>query len=197
MTKFLLLLGPSGVGKTSIINELKRLDDRFDYISPYITRPLRNEEKDKVSVTNEIMDEMNNRGMFLAINEKYGIRYATPRIPIVQALENSRFPVLDWPISKLGLMREAFPGKLLAVYIEPPSLNDLRERLGRDGRDIDGTRYNEAVVELARLWNGDFDGQYDLRITSKSDEIHSIGERIYCRYLESFCEGNPRGKEIG
>jgi len=197
MTKFLLLLGPSGVGKTSIINELKYLDDRFNYISPCITRPLRSGEKDKIFITNKIMDEMDSKGMFLAINEVYGIRYATPRLPITEALEKGRFPVLDWPIGKMDIMRKAFPGKLLTVYIEPPSLDDLRERLGRDGRDTSGTRYEEAVVELTKLWKGDFDGQYDFRTISQSEEIRSIARQIYNRYVESTCEGNLRGKEFG
>jgi len=197
MTKFLLLLGPSGVGKSSIINELRQLDSKFSYVSPYITRPLRPGEKDKISVSDLVMDKMNKQGEFLAINDLYGIRYATPRLPITQALEEGGFPVLDWPISKLDIIKEAFPGRLLTAYIEPPSLLELKDRLGRDNRDIDNHRFEEAVVELNKLWSGTFEGQYDLRFVSRSGEIKTISQEIYTGYIESLNEGNRRGKEFG
>ncbi|HBD04983.1 TPA: hypothetical protein DCZ32_00830, partial [Candidatus Uhrbacteria bacterium] len=58
MSKLLLLLGPSGVGKSAIIDELSKLDSRFVYISPYMTRPLRQGERNKIAVSDEQMDEM-------------------------------------------------------------------------------------------------------------------------------------------
>ena len=45
MQKFLLLLGVSGVGKSTIIRKLLAMDERFVYISPYITRQLREGER--------------------------------------------------------------------------------------------------------------------------------------------------------
>ncbi|MBU4010588.1 MAG: guanylate kinase, partial [Proteobacteria bacterium] len=62
LSKFLLLLGVSGVGKSTLIRELKRLDERFIYISPYMTRPLREGESDKIEVSNEEMDLMISKG---------------------------------------------------------------------------------------------------------------------------------------
>jgi len=48
----------SGVGKSCIIEELIKIDDRFTYISPYVTRPLRDGEKNKIHISGEEMDEM-------------------------------------------------------------------------------------------------------------------------------------------
>ena len=94
MCKFLLLLGVSGVGKTSIIKELLKLDDRFIYISPWITRPLRAGETDKVSVTEEDLQRLLSAGEILAVNDIYGIRYGTPKQPIKDAFEQGQFPLL-------------------------------------------------------------------------------------------------------
>ena len=195
MTKFLLLLGPSGTGKSTIIHELKRLDNRFVYVSPYITRQLREGEQDKISISNATMDEMDRKGEFLVINNLYGIRYATPKTPIVEAIQQNRFPVLDWPISKLNVMTNAFSRNLLSVYVEPPSLGELQERLSRDGRDLDGHRFNEATSELSKLWEGEFEGQYDLRVVNKSGEVDRISQKIYSKYVESIGEGNRRNRE--
>jgi guanylate kinase len=112
VSKFLLLLGPSGVGKSTIIEELCRIDKRFVYISPYTTRPLREGEKNKISISGEQMDEMWSRRELLVINKLYGIRYATPRLPIEEALASEGFPVLDWPVSRIEVMNQAFPNQL-------------------------------------------------------------------------------------
>lgn len=85
-TKFLLLLGPSGVGKSTIIRDMQAMDSRFVYISPYITRSLRKGEQDKIQISNQEMDERAARGEFLVINSFYGIRYATPNDSIERAL---------------------------------------------------------------------------------------------------------------
>lgn len=186
MSKFLLLLGPSGVGKSSIIEELIRLDSRFVYISPFMTRPLREGEKNKISVSGEEMDEMSERGEFLVINELYGVRYATPRQPIEQALKDDNFPVLDWPIGRVSVMTEAFPNQLYIVYISPPSIEALQQRLARDDRDTDGHRLRSAREELEALESSRHAGIYDFEIVSEENQVPKVAQMIYANYLRQF-----------
>lgn len=186
MSKFLLLLGTSGVGKTAIIEELCRLDSRFVFMSPYMTRPLREGERNKISISSEQMDEIRNRGEFLAINELYGIRYATPRLPIVEALSSGNFPMLDWPISRIEIMKQAFPDQLYIVYISPPSIEVLSQRLAKDGRDADGSRLQNAHEELEAYWSSRYVGIYDFEIISEENQVLRIAHAIYTNYLKSF-----------
>jgi guanylate kinase len=191
MSKFLLLLGPSGVGKSSIIEELIRLDGRFVYISPFITRPLRKGEKNKISVSGNKIDEMWERGELLVINELYGVRYATPRQPIEQALKEGNFPVLDWPISEVGVMTGAFPGQLYVVYISPPSVEVLQQRLARDNRDTDGHRLRSARKELEALESFRHSGIYNFEIVSEENRVHEVAQMIYTNYLQQFFPQQP------
>ena len=186
MSKFLLLLGPSGVGKSSIIEELIRLDNRFVYISPFMTRSLREREKNKISISGEEMDEMWGRGELLVINELYGIRYATPRLPIVQALTKDNFPVLDWPISRMDMMMQAFSGQLYVVYILPPSIEVLRQRLSKDKRDADGHRLRSAQEELKAYKSSQYIGVCDLEIIAEENQVSEITHAIYTSYIDSF-----------
>ncbi len=186
MSKFLLLLGPSGVGKSAIIEELCRLDSRFVYISPYMTRPLRKGEKNKISISGQQMDKMLSRGELLPINNLYSIRYATPRLPIVEALANGSFPVLDWPISKAEAMTQAFPGRLHFVYVSPPSIEVLLQRLGKDKRDVDGSRLQNAREELEAYWSSRYAGIYNFEIVSEENRVPEIASAIYVSYLKSF-----------
>ena len=186
MDKFLLLLGVSGVGKTSIIKELLKLDDRFVYISPWITRPLRDGETDKVSVKEEDLQRYLAEGKILAVNDIYGIRYGTPKQPIKDAFEQGNFPLLDWPIKRLEVMEREFGDRLYRVYIEPPSITELKRRLGQDERDEGGHRLLAAISELERAWAGDLADKYDMRVVSDGD-ISQIARQIYERYLASIC----------
>lgn len=195
MSKFLLLLGPSGVGKSTIIHELRDLDSRFIYISPYITRPLRESEKDKISITDDVMDTMDKKGEFLIINKLYGIRYATPKAPVTKALEEQKFPVLDWPVNEMGIMTQAFPRSLLTVYIAPPTIEELKRRLDKDGRDTNGSRFRDAKEELESYQAGKFDDLCDLKVVNQTGQTTEISQKIYSTYLKSIGEGNKPSKE--
>lgn len=186
MTKFLLLLGPSGVGKSTIIHQLQELDDRFIYISPYITRPLRVGEQDKISITDKVMNKISERGEFLTINELFGIRYATPKLPIIKALRQKRFPVLDWPVNKMDIMHTTFSQKLFAVYIAPPSFKELRERISKDGRDVNGSRFKNARKELQNYWAGKYGNLFDLEVVNNTGKIVEVSKKIYRNYLDSL-----------
>ncbi len=186
MSKFLLLLGVSGVGKSSVIEELFRLDSKFVYISPYMTRPLREGEKSKISISDPEMDEMWAQGELLVINKLYGIRYATPRVPIVEALAAGKYPVLDWPISRIQIMTEAFPDQLYSVYLSPPSMEALRQRLAKDGRDTDGSRLKSALDELEACRSSKYNGLYDFEIVNEDGQALQVASAIYANYLKSF-----------
>ena len=185
-TKFLLLLGPSGVGKTTIIKKLREIDARFAYISPHITRRLRKGESDKVYVSNRKLDELVATGKILVVNALYGIRYATPKEPIEKAFENGQFPVLDWPIDRLDIMRRHFHQRLFTVYVRPPNFKTLRLRLLEDDRDIDKERLRAGIAELRRLRQGEYDDLIDLCVMNPSGTSDMVAEKIYKRYLAAL-----------
>lgn len=186
MSKLLLLLGPSGVGKTTLINYLRTIDDRFTYIAPYMTRCLRHGEKDKVPISDAKMEELRHQDEFLAINELYGVRYATPRSPIVNALDQGVFPVIDWPVDRLDVMTHAFPQQLHVVYVVPPSYGTLRARLAQDGRDENGDRFHRACQELRAFRAGRMSRDPHLVIVSKRSKLTASAHTIYRSYCGSL-----------
>lgn len=188
MTNFLLLLGVSGVGKSSIIRELSKLDSRFIYIKPYTTRPLRKGEMDKIHIDDTKMDIMSRQGQFLAENCIYGIRYATPRGVIEKVFARNDFPVLDWPLYKLRIMHKEFPGRLYVVYLLPPNLQTLKQRLSRDGRDQLGRRFRSACVELLYYHTLCLKRGVDFAITSEEGNLKKCAMLIYERYMSELDE---------
>lgn len=177
--KFLLLLGPSGTGKSTIIRYLKELDDRFVYVTPYTTRALREGELDKVHIEMSELEELKNSGKLLTVNYLYGIYYATPKDLIDTALSQGKYPVLDWPIDKLDIMEKAYGTRLCKVYVEPDNVTELQRRLALDNRDKDGKRLDAGKVELENLLSGKYDQCVDLRIINKQNKAQQTALEIY------------------
>lgn len=169
----LLLLGPSGVGKSTLIQSLGDLDPRFMPAPVLTTRSVRAGEVEKTSVSEAVMHASEQRGDLLMLNELYGTLYGTPRRPFDEALESGRFPTIDWPVDRVDLMRAAFPDRIFAVYLTPPSIDELRRRLQIRG-EVDSNRFEAGVVELERFYAGYFEGKFDMHLvseTEKSDEL--------------------------
>lgn len=183
ISKLLLLMGPSGTGKTTLVEHLRVLDDRFMYISPYMTRPLRSGETDKVAVSEEELERMLDNHELVVVNELYGIKYGTPRRPIEAALDGNGLPVIDWPIAKLSIMEKSFPGRLFRAYVMPPDIATLERRLA--GRLNSHQRFAEGRAEIEAVLRDEYEGSIDLMVTNANGQSEFAAQAIYEHYLIS------------
>ena len=93
---------------------------------------------------------------------------------------------MDWPIERLDVMNTAFAGGLFCVYVAPPSLQALKQRLSRDGRDPDGKRFDKAKRELMNYWSNNIEIPFDLEVESTENQISTIARKIYRHYRQSL-----------
>ena len=184
---FVLLLGPSGTGKSTLIRHLKEIDSRFVYISPYTTRELRPGETDKAHISWEEMQDLDRKGQLLVINRIYDIYYATPKHSIDQALQDGNIPILDWPIDQMKVMIDHYSACLCAIYIEPENLETLKEHLSQDGRDKEGKRLAAGEKELKRYYAGDYDCLIQHKVVNKEGEDRETAVLLYQLISQTFC----------
>jgi len=132
--KVLVVTGPSGVGKGTLIRELRRRHPEFALSVSATTRdprPGEEQGRDYYFLSRAQFDQRVQRGEFLEHAEYAGNRYGTPRSELdrmVKAL------VLEIEIQGAKQIKQTLPGAL-QVFILPPDVDTLRERLVQRGTD--------------------------------------------------------------
>jgi guanylate kinase len=136
----LVLSSPSGAGKTSITRRLVERDGNLSASISATTRPRRADEvdgKDYHFVSNARFDRMVREGALLEHATVFGNRYGTPRAPVEAALAAGRDIVSDIDWQGTQQLTQSVRGDLVAVFVLPPSMAALAERLRRRAQDSD------------------------------------------------------------
>ena len=150
MSPFILILGPSGVGKSTIIKKLIANNPKIKYVTPITDRPPREGEHFKISVLPEEFTRLENSGEFTAVNHYFTFRYGTPRRKIQEIFNNNQIPILDMMLSGVPKFFK-YKEILFKIYLKPPTISELQNRLEKEKRDPTGQRYNEGIQELIEL----------------------------------------------
>jgi guanylate kinase len=130
--KPLMVIGPSAVGKDTMINRLKSKYPNVIYKLPsYTTRPMRSGEIDGVDyyfVTKEEFIQMKRKGELIGIQEYNNNWYASNKERLEESLKNKKkIIVLNYNINTANEVRDKIPFNCLAIL--PPSESALKERL--------------------------------------------------------------------
>jgi guanylate kinase len=161
----LVLSGPSGGGKTTLCRHLLAEDPRFAYSVSCTTRAPRGEERDGRDYHFVSAGEFERRlraGDFLEHATVHGQSYGTLRQTVLAALEGGRDVVLAIDVQGAAQIRaraaqsetdHRLQQAFVDVFVTPPSLEVLRDRLQRrgvDAPDVIEQRLRNAVAELSR-----------------------------------------------
>ena len=133
--KPLILVGPSGVGKRTLIDlVLQEYGDIFDRKKSYTTRPIRvNNEKAKENfyfVTTHDFDRMREAREFIECRQKSeGCWYGTSLAELERIKSSGKIPIIEVDVEgAIEINKQALEGNFLFIY--PPSFEELRRRIG-------------------------------------------------------------------
>jgi guanylate kinase len=150
-----VLSGPSGVGKSTVVAELRRRSPEI-WISVSVTtrrpRPGEVNGREYYFVDAREFDRMVAAGELLEWAEFAGNKYGTPREPVERRLEQGLPTLLEIDLAGARQVREAMKDDALLVFLKPPSWEELVRRLTRRGTeppDGVGRRLAVAREELA------------------------------------------------
>ncbi len=162
--KLIIFSAPSGSGKSTIINYLMGQGLRLAFSISATSRPPRGTERDGVEYFFLTPEEFRRRiadGEFLEYEEVYKDRfYGTLKAQVEKQLAEGQNVVFDVDVNGGCRIKEFYGDRALSMFIQPPSVAELRRRLESRGTDA------PAVINdrIARA-------EYELSLAPKFDTI--------------------------
>lgn len=154
--KLLIITAPSGAGKTSITKHLMQHFPQLAFSVSAATRQRRGIEKDGVDyhfISTEDFKQKIQHNEFIEWEMVYeGKYYGTLKTELNKIWSQDKIPVLDIDIKGAIHVQQQFPETSLSLFIEPPSVEELKKRLqsrGTETAESLAARVNKASYELS------------------------------------------------
>ncbi len=154
--KILIVTAPSGSGKTSISKHLMQCFPQLTFSVSAATRSPRGKEKDGVDyhfISTEAFKEKIKNKEFAEWEMVYeGKYYGTLKTELERIWALEKVPVLDIDVKGAIHIQQQYPINTLSIFIEPPSVDELKIRLEKRGTETEDAikaRLNKAVYEIS------------------------------------------------
>ena len=188
---FIVISGPSGVGKDAVLARMRDSDRSLEYIVTVTTRPQRAEEKDNIDyhfIPATQFQEMIEQEELLEWANVYGNMYGVPKQPIKQALKRGQDTVVKVDIQGAATIKKLLPQAVL-VFLMPSSMEELALRLKQ--------RHTESIFDLAlRMKTAEEEikqlSQFDYMVINKQGEFDRTVAQIEAIIAAEKCRVTPR-----
>ncbi len=136
--RLVVISAPSGAGKTTIRKRLQQGSAEWRFSVSATTRPRRSSEVDGEDYhfrSDAAFDADLAGGKFIEWEWVHGQRYGTLRSSLETALAAGRTLLLDVDVKGAVNIMRSYPGQCLGIFIDPPDMETLAERLKARGSD--------------------------------------------------------------
>lgn len=195
--KPLVICGPSGVGKSTLI---KRLTDEFPglfgFSVSHTSRQPRNGEKDGVNyhyVTKENFLSLKEKGAFIETAEFSGNMYGTSKMAIQSIQEKGQICILDIEMQGVIQIKKIPELDPNYVFVQPPSIEELERRLKERKTETEESLKKRLDTARRELEYGANKDNFDIIIVNEDLDKASAELRAFLiGYIESLqkCKGN-------
>jgi guanylate kinase len=191
-----VISGPSGAGKDSLLARLKERGQPAHYAVTATTRP-RREVKPADHPFLSFLSEAD-FGRLLAEDgllehaQVYGYHYGVPKAPIREALQRGQDVILRVDVQGAATIKRLVPGTVL-VFLAPPSVDELEARMRARGLDDAETvrkRLDAAQRELAEL------PKFDYAVINERDRLDETADRVAAIIAAERCRVGRQPVEL-
>jgi guanylate kinase len=154
--KIIIITAPSGAGKTSITHHLMQTFPQLTFSISAATREARGAEKNGVDYYFMSMEDFKQKiqhNEFVEWEMVYeGKYYGTLKSELERIWKENKIPILDIDVKGAIHVKQQYPDSAITLFIEPPSVNELKSRL--EGRGTESAtsladRVNKAAYEIS------------------------------------------------
>ena len=138
MINFITISAPSGSGKTTLCKALQLVEPEIEWSISYTTREKRSIEENGVDyffISKEEFEDLIIQGHFVEWQNVHGFYYGTSVSNLENAIENDKIMLIEMDVKGSMSIKKLFPDKTFSIFIMPPSISQLRERLRSRGTD--------------------------------------------------------------
>ena len=187
MEKLIIFSAPSGSGKTTVVKHLLKTFDKLAFSVSATTRKQRPNEvhgKDYYFFSEEEFMQKVEAGEFLEHEEVYkGLHYGTLKSEVQRLWDENKAVIFDVDVQGGIRIKEYYQDKALSVFLKPPSVKVLLERLKNRDTEVEHQlkeRVNKAKEEL------EYAHQFDVTIVNDRLNItFAEAENLVASFLES------------
>ncbi|NLM99045.1 MAG: guanylate kinase [Campylobacteraceae bacterium] len=158
----LVISGPSGSGKSSLLKELLASMENLYFSISTTTRQMRKDEEDGVNyhfISKEEFEKDIQSGMFLEWAKVHDNYYGTSLKPILKAINEGKTAIFDIDVQGHKIVRDRFGKITTSVFITTKDQITLKDRLEKRDSDTKETvnlRVNNAVTEMTCIHEYDY-----------------------------------------
>lgn len=187
-----ILSSPSGAGKSTIARMILESDEEISLSVSVTTRPRREGEVDGVDyhfINDEQFQKLVDDNALLEWAHVFGHKYGTPKAAVKQGLKDGKDFLFDIDWQGTQQLYQRAEGDVVRVFILPPSIEQLHDRLRKRGTDSDeviARRMAQAKSEISH-WDG-----YDFVVIN--DDVQSCFAKV-CEILHA--ERMRRARQTG
>lgn len=182
-----IIEAPSGTGKGTIAKELLRQDSNIKFSVSVTTREPRFNEKEGVDyyfISDEKYNELLKQDAFYeCVDSQYGSRYGTLRSEVDSFINVGQDVLFDMDWAGARQMKSKAPDDVVTIYLLPPSISELHQRLVNRGTDSDEIINKRMRLVLDKLshWQ-EFD--YVIVNVSLEETVKKIQKIISCERMK-------------
>ena len=173
--KLIVLTGPSGVGKGTLLNSLLKRHPELTLSVSATTRSPRPGEIDKKNyffVGREKFQQMIENEELLEWAEYAGNFYGTPNLPVIENIKQGKSVILEIELQGARQIQKTFPDAL-RIFILPPSNAELERRLRNRGQDSE-----EAIAKRLKLATEELEAATEFDIQLVNDNLEDALQNL-------------------
>ena len=138
MINFITISAPSGSGKTTLCKALQLVEPEIEWSISYTTREKRSIEQNGVDyffISEKEFEDLIIQGHFVEWQNVHGFYYGTSVSNLENAIKNDKIMLIEMDVKGSMSIKKLFPDQTFSIFIMPPSISQLRERLRSRGTD--------------------------------------------------------------